>query len=48
MTRDQRNSRLLEQERWEVFTIRECTLEQDTTQLIWRLEELRSAPELAP
>ena len=43
--RDQRNASSLEQAQWEVFTIRECTLEQDTTRLIQRLEGLRSVPE---
>ena len=47
MIRDQRNAYSLEQEQWDVFTIRECTLEQDTERLVRRLEELRGVPEQA-
>ena len=43
--RDQRNAGLLEQEQWDVFTVRECTLEQDTESLVERLVTLRSVRE---
>ena len=45
--RDQRAAYSLEQEQWDVFTIRECTLEQDTARLVRRLEGLRGVPEQA-
>ena len=47
MIRDQRNAYSLEQGRWDVLTIRECTLERDTEKLILRLEVLRSLVEQA-
>lgn len=43
MIRDRRNLRSLVQHGWEVLTVRECTLEQDTSNLVGRLERLRGA-----
>ena len=37
--RDRRNVYLLKRAQWDVFTVRECTLEQDTERLVRRLEE---------
>ena len=45
--RDQRNAYSLEQAQWNVFTIRECTLEQDTARLLLRLKGFRGALEQA-
>ena len=42
MIRDERNVYSLEQEQWDVFTLRECTLERDTQRLLRRLDALRS------
>ena len=42
MIRDQRNRYSLEQEQWDVFTLRECTLERDTERLLQRRDALRS------
>ena len=47
MLRDQRNAYSLQREQWDVFTIRECTLEQDTVRLVRQLEGLRGAREQA-
>ena len=47
MIRDQRNTYSLEQEQWDVFTVRECTLERDTARLLRRLEGLRGVREKA-
>ena len=47
MIRDQRNVYSLAQKEWNVFTIRECTLEQDTARLLQELEVLRAVPEQA-
>ena len=44
MIRDQRNVYSLAQKEWNVFTIRECTLEQDTARLLQELEVLRAVP----
>ena len=43
--RDQRNAVLLQQANWDVFTVRECTLERDTESLVDRLTSLRNAVE---
>ncbi len=43
--RDQRNADLLQQANWDVFTVRECTLERDTESLVDRLASLRNAVE---
>ena len=42
MIRDRRNAYSLEREQWEVFTVRECTLEEDAKRLLRHLEALRS------
>ena len=42
--RDQRSTSSLKEEKWDVFTIWECTLEEDTTRLVRQLERLRGAP----
>ncbi len=47
MIRDQRNTYSLEQEQWDVFTVRECTLQRDTARLLRRLEGLRGVREKA-
>ena len=39
--RDRRNARSLERDRWDVFTVRECTLERDAERLLLRLRALR-------
>ena len=39
--RDLRNAELLRRERWTVFAIRECTIEQDTEALVEKLTALR-------
>ncbi len=44
MIRDERSASWLERDRWEVFILRECTLEGDTADLLGRLVELRSLP----
>lgn len=43
--RDQRNTELLVRDKWQVFTVWECTLEEDTQRLLWQLETLRSEPQ---
>ena len=40
--RDQRNACSLERDRWDVFTVRECTLERDAERLLLHLQALRS------
>ena len=45
--RDRRNAASLQQAHWDVFTIRECTLEQDTERLVHRLEGLRAVSKQA-
>ncbi len=43
--RDQRNAESLARGHWKVFTVRECTVERDTEQLLEQLEALRSEPQ---
>ena len=45
--RDRRNASSLQRAQWDVFTIRECTLEQDTDRLLHRLEGLRAVSKQA-
>ena len=45
--RDRRNAASLHQAEWDVVTIRECTVDQDTTRLIHRLEGLRAVSQQA-
>ena len=42
MIRDEQSASSLERDQWEVFTLRECTLESDTADLLQRLAALRT------
>ena len=43
MVRDQRNASSLTRDHWEVFIVRECTLDADTARLLRQLGALRGA-----